>query len=365
MACVETCFGPLDDPRAGNAKHRLGDLLVMMVAASLCGAVNATEFALFARTRKSVLSRLISYECAPSHDTFSRLLRVLKPDMFAVVFASFAQGFAKALVESGHVAGPDIVAVDGKVLRRAYEKGRMASPPLTVRAFAADTRLCLAMAAPGVGDNEVETALKVVEMIDLAGKIVTADALHCHHRMAETIVERGGDYVLTLKGNRRHWLKKASAAFAQVDAFGPAVCAHETSGLAHGRREWRKAEVITAEPLMMGHAAFIRITSSRDAAAPATRLFMSSKVLNPHEALMITRAHWQIENGLHWMLDVHLGEDLSRARKDHAPANTAIINTIARNCLQMADHPKVPISHRIKKCAWDDDYLINAITHMR
>ena len=98
MACVETHFGTLDDPRACNCKHRLGDLLVMMVAASLCGAATATEFALFAQTRKPALSRLIDYDCAPSHDTFSRLLRLLAPDLFAAVFASFAQGFAKAVI---------------------------------------------------------------------------------------------------------------------------------------------------------------------------------------------------------------------------------------------------------------------------
>ena len=92
---------------------------------------------------------------------------------------------------------------------------------------------------------------------------------------------------------------------------------------------------------------------------------MASTLLSPQQALDLTRAHWQIENGLHWMLDVHLNEDQSRARKDNAPANTALLNRIARNILQAADVDKVPISHRIKKCAWNDDYLIHAITHMR
>lgn len=200
MAFVETCFGLLDDPRAGNTAHRLGDLLVMMVAASLCGAASATEFALFAQTRKPVLSRLISYERAPSHDTFSRLLRLLDPHAFAVVFARFAQGFAKALAQSGHACGPDVVAVDGKALRRAYETSRMASPPLTVSAFAAGSRLCLAAGSPLAGENEVETALRIVELLDLTGKIITADALHCHHRMAGAVMARGGGYVLALKG---------------------------------------------------------------------------------------------------------------------------------------------------------------------
>ena len=92
---------------------------------------------------------------------------------------------------------------------------------------------------------------------------------------------------------------------------------------------------------------------------------MASRLLSSHEALDFTRAHWQVENGLHWMLDVHLDEDLGRARKDNAPANTALLKRIARNILQAADTDKVPISHRIKKCAWNDDYLIHALSHMR
>ena len=95
------------------------------------------------------------------------------------------------------------------------------------------------------------------------------------------------------------------------------------------------------------------------------RLFLASRVFTPQQALDITRAHWQVENGLHWMLDVHLAEDMNRARKDHAPANIAILKRIAKNILQITDRPKVPISHRIKKCAWNDDYLVNALAHMR
>lgn len=328
----------------------------MMIAASLCGATSATDFALFAQERKQALSRLIAYDAAPSHDTFSRLLRLLDPDAFGRAFAAFAAAFAQARQEL-----QDVIALDGKALRRAYEKGLAASPPLTVSAFAAETRLCLAAASPKAGENEVETALKVVELIDLAGRLVTADALHCHTRMAEAVTQRGGDYLLALKGNRRHWLSRANRQLA--DATPAAVERTETS---HGRNEWRQAEVVAAsEPLMPGHQAFIRITSRRDQARPLTRLFMASTLLSPQQALDFTRAHWQIENGLHWMLDVHLNEDLSRARKDNAPANTALLNRIARNILQLTDADKVPISHRIKKCAWNDDYLINALTHMR
>jgi len=350
---LESYFGAVPDPRAGNATHRLGDLIVMMIAASLCGASNATEFSLFAQERKQALSRLIEYEVAPSHDTFSRLLRLLDPEAFGQAFAAFAAGFARACQE--------VVSLDGKALRRAYEKGLAASPPLTVSAFAAETRLCLAAISPGDGENEIEAALRVVELIDLTGRMVTTDALHCHKRMAKAVTERGGDYLLALKGNHRHWVAHAKQHLAETT---PAVA--ERTETNHGRNEWRQAQVVAAtKPLMAGHSAFIRITSQRDQSKPKTRLFMASTLLSPQQALDLTRAHWQVENGLHWMLDVHLNEDLSRARKDNAPANVALLNRIARNLLQAADIDKVPVSHRIKKCAWNDDYLINALTHMR
>jgi predicted transposase YbfD/YdcC len=356
MSCLERYFGAVPDPRARNATHRVGDLIVMMIAASLCGASHATEYALFARERRQALLRLIDYEVAPSHDTFSRLLRLLDPEAFGRAFAAFAEGFARAAGEAG-----EVVSLDGKALRRAYETGLAASPPLMVSAFAAEARLCLAAASPGDRENEVEAALKVIELLDLAGRTVTADALHCHTRMAAAVTGKGGGYLLALKGNRRRWQR---SAIRQLAAKTPAIA--EQSRTAHGRREWHRAELVAAdEPLMPGHAAFVRITSRRGEGRPLSRLFMASGLQSPRRALELSRAHWQIENALHWILDVHLDEDLSRARKDSAPANTALINRIARNILQAADAHKVPISHRIRKCAWNDDYLIHALTHMR
>lgn len=360
MSDFDVFFSEMDDPRAGNASHRLSDLLVMMIAASLCGASTATEFALFAETRKGLLRRLIDYEFAPSHDTFSRLLRLLDPKVLMQAFAVFAQAFAKALAKSGHAPSTTVVAIDGKALRRAYEKGCQANPPLTVSAFAAESRLCLGV-VPGAGANEIEAAIKVVELLDLTRTIVTADALHCHHRMAEAIIAKGGGYVLALKANRHEWLDEAEKSFAGKTKRK----VFETVERNHGRDEWRKAEVISADPLTKGHAAFIRVTTQRGAAEPQVRHFMASKNLSAKTALDVTRAHWAIENGLHWMLDVHLGEDLARARKDNAPANIALLKRLARNILQTADSPKVPISHRLKKCAWDDTYFVHAMTHMR
>lgn len=360
MSDFDVFFVDIEDPRAANASHSLSDILVMMIAASLCGATNATEFALFAETRRNLLRRLIDYDVAPSHDTFSRLLRLLDPKVFMQAFAVFAEAFAKALAKSGKLPSAKVVAIDGKALRRAYERGRQASPPLTVSAFAAESRLCLGV-MPGAGTNEVEAAIKVVELLDLTRTIVTADALHCHHRMAEAITSKGGGYVLALKRNRHEWFAEAELRF--INPGKRKII--QTTETHHGRNEWLMAEVVATTPLMKGHTAFLRITSQRDQAEPQVRYYMSSKNLDAKAALNVTRAHWSIENRLHWMLDVHLGEDLSRARKDNAPANISLLKRLTRNILQTADNPKVPISHRLKKCAWDDSYFIHAIAHMR
>lgn len=361
MSGLADCFSEIEDPRAENCRFRLGDLIVLMVAASLCGEQTASDMALFAKYRKPALNRIISYGRAPSHDTFSRLLRLLDPKSFAKAFAVFAGAFAKALTEHNIKPSKTVVALDGKAVKRAYEKGLAHHPPLVVSAFASDVRLCLA--AEAVGDeNEIEAALKVVELLDLTGRIITADALHCHHRMAEAVTAKRADYVLALKGNRPDWLAAAEHHFVSR----PGKTSTKDLAKTHGRFEWRKAEVIAADhPLTKGHVAFIRITSARNNEEPSIRYFMTSKLFAAKDALAIVRAHWQIENNLHWMLDVHLGEDNNRARKDNAPANVAILKRIARNILQTTDEPKIPISHRIKACRWNDDRLIHAICHMR
>lgn len=279
MSCLDSYFGEVPDPRVANASHRLSDLIVMMIAASLGGASSATEFSLFAQERRQVLSRLIDYDAAPSHGTFSRLLRLMDLDAFGRAFAAFAAAFAQARQE--------IVALDGKALRRAYETGLAAAPPLTVSAFASRTRLCLAAATPTANENEIEAALKVVELIDITDQLVTADAPHCHKRMATAIIDGGGNYLLALKKNRPAWYKRANERLA-TERPDHAEC-EKTS---HGRHEWRRAEVVAAdEALMDGHKAFVRITSRRGEAQAKIRLFMASAILPAQQALDVAPLH--------------------------------------------------------------------------
>jgi len=358
MSNIRELFEDLEDPRASNVTHRLGDLMIIMIAACLCGQYTATDMALFAQLRKDVLNRIIPYDTAPSHDTFSRILRLIDREQFASLFERFASGFAKAVDAQG---GADVVAIDGKALRRAYEKGLSYQPHMVVSAFASASGLCLGAVCPSEGKGEIDGALKVVELLDLTGRIVTADALHCTHEMTELLHGKKADFVLGLKKNRYHWYKQVEALFETCNPDCITTVEHN-----HGRHEVRSASVIeVTQPQTHGHSAYGRIVSTRNAGKPLTRYFLLSKPMHPEELLECTRAHWHIENKLHWILDVVMDEDQARTRKDHAPTNLALIKRIARNILQLVDNPKVPISHRIRKCTFDEQCLINAIAHMR
>lgn len=349
------------DPRASNARHRLGDLLLIAVASALCGGETCVDFAQFARSKHQILERILGPFEPPSHDTFSRVLRLLDPHAFATWFASFMAGFAQVTEE--------VVAVDGKALRRAYAAGLAAAPPLMVTAWAAQARLALAAAMPDPtrGESEVEAAVAVVALLDLQGTIVTADALHCHRRMAAGVRARGGHYALCLKGNQSTLKRAAEAQIAQADPDGPRA---ETLETAHGRREWRQARVVEAPGLAAAHdfpgaVAVAEVLTQRGCAKPHRRLFLLSQALSPAAALAVVRAHWQIENALHWSLDVVWREDHLRSRKDNAPANLALILRLALNLLSALDDPATPQRRRTKRCAWEDEYLIKALAQMR
>ena len=320
-------FDDLPDPRAANSVHKLGDVLVIMIAAVMCGRKTATDIALFAELRRTALAPLVRYDRAPSHDTISRLLRVLDAEAFGQVLARFATAFARAceaqgLSEAGHVA------IDGKALRRACDAAQQTTPPMTLSAFASGVGLTLGVRpGPGAaGFDEGKRAVELVDLLDLAGKIVTADALHCNRAMAGALAGQGARYILSLRRNRAAWHDDAVAAFAAATP----LCAL-TEHRAHGRHERREAAVIAAAtPQAPGHTAYGRIVSHRNGAPPVTRYFLLSEAFTPDVFLDLVRKHWSIETALHWTLDVHLAEDQNRGRKDHSPANIATLNPILR-----------------------------------
>jgi predicted transposase YbfD/YdcC len=361
-------FGEVPDPRDHTAQHPLPEILFIALAAVLCGASSCTEMALFARNRRDLLSQFIPMEHGPpSHDTFSRVLRTLDPTAFNAAFMRFMAAFGEQARRDG---AERQVAIDGKSLRRAYAKGCAHMPPLVVTAFGCETFMSLAQTVSGKG-GEAEAAVQAVKLLSLKGLTVTGDALNCHRKMTRAIREGGGDYVLAIKGNQSKLAKEATAALDRAIASKRARFA-ETDGHEHGRHEVRRAIVIpfTQSPgknALVDLRAIGRVESWRTVNGKTThkvRCFALSRRMSAGELLERVRRHWRIENGLHWQLDVLLGEDQLRGRKANCAANQAMLRRLALNILR-ADPERIPLSHKRLKARWNDQDLLALMTHVR
>jgi predicted transposase YbfD/YdcC len=362
-------FRALPDPRAANRRHELLEVLFIALLATLCGAEGAADMARFGRSKEGLLRRFLRLEHGmPSHDTFSRLFRLLDPVAFERAFLKFVRAFARF----SKLDLKGIVAIDGKSLRGAYERGKSATPMHLVNVFAAEARLALAShKAPG--RNEIEGALGVLKLLQLKDCIVAGDALFCSRSIAKAILERKGDYVLALKGNQSKLLTSVKRVF---DGRAARRSAQQLEPSTHDRREWRRATVIRNKNIGIqqdfpGVAALGRVTSRRRPQGGKTslvvRYYLLSTYLPARTLLHTVRSRWSIENQLHWLLDVVLREDANRARKDNAPEILAILRKLALNLLRA--HPeKISIRQKIKSAAWDDTFLLSLIgqlAHMR
>lgn len=367
MGKFKKLFRPLRDPRADNASHDLLDILFIAVAAVLCGAEGPSDMARFGRSKELLLRSFLRLEHGiPSHDTFSRVFRLLDPQAFEKAFRRFMAAFAQFhRLDLGGV-----IAIDGKALRGAYERGRSATPMHMVNVFATQARMALA-SRKAPGRNEAAGALEVLGMLCLKRRVVTADALHCHRKFAAAVLERGGDYVLALKQNQSKMFAAVVRRFARA---GTRSVAERLEPSTHDRREWRRATVIrdasfAATHKFPGVVALARITSRRrpkggGGGRPIVRYYLLSKWMPAKTLLRVVRSHWGIENQLHWMLDVVFDEDGSRTRKDNGPENLATLRRLALNILRA--HP-APFSMRqkIKTAGWDDSFLLSLFGHMR
>lgn len=367
MRQIRSIFRTLPDPRAPNALHDLLDIIVIALATILCGGQGATDMEVFASSKEKLLRQFLRLEHGvPSHDTFSRVFGALDPEAFEQAFRRFMEAFAKA----NGIKLTGVVAVDGKAVRGAYERGRSATPLHMVNVFAAEARMALA-SCKAPGRNEAQGALEVLQMLSLEGCIVTADALHCNRPFAKKVLERGAHYVLALKENQ-------SKLFAEVERFftrsGKRSVAQRIEARTHDRHESRRATVMRNTTLgaanrFPGVAAIARITSRRrlhgkSAGKPAVRFYLLSKSFPAKRLLQIVRSHWSIENQLHWVLDVVFGEDASRTRKNNGPENFATLRRAAINLIRA--HPaRISMRQKVKRAGWEDAFLLSLICHMR
>jgi predicted transposase YbfD/YdcC len=358
MEGFASLFDTVPDPRAANVRHSLSAVLFIGLAAVLCGAETCQDMADFGVSKHKLIKSLLPLPYGtPSHDVFSNVFRHIDPEAFERVFATFATAFGKA------VSG--VVAIDGKAVRGAYRRGEKASPLHLVNVWAADQHMVIGQKlAPN--RNEVKGVLEALACLSLEGCMVTADALHCRADTANAILHTGADYALALKGNQPGLLAQAKQHIESADDPDRA----ETIDIrVHDRTETRRATVIAVTDMVFpGVKAVAQLESIRvhhDGRKEShVRHFLLSRPVSAAALLKIARAHWSIENQLHWVLDVAFREDAARNRKDHGPQNLSTLRKIALNLIRC--HPdKASIRRKIKKAGWDDQFLISMIAHMR
>ncbi|HUC71351.1 MAG TPA: ISAs1 family transposase [Stellaceae bacterium] len=365
MPSLGDCFIALKDPRGPNAKrHDLPEILMIALCAVLAGGQTAVDMAVFAEAKQEFLSSFLQLRNGvPSHDTFSRVFRQLDPDQFRACFQRFMARFSEACT--------GVVAIDGKVLRRAIDSTHPGSALHMVSAWCCDTRLVLAQIATTAKANENTAVVQLLEMLRLKGTIVTTDALNCQRDIGRRIIEQGGDYVLALKGN--HHALHADVARFFADPHHDCAVSHATRDNDHGRIETRRSLVSTdiewlqaryRWPGLTAIGRVVRIRQMLAKAAPRTTTetayYLLSSPLSAERLGQVVRSHWGVENRLHWVLNVVMNEDQVRSRRDNSPYNLAILRHMALN-LMHKDRSKVSLRGKFNLAAWRDDFLVKLL----
>jgi predicted transposase YbfD/YdcC len=356
-----SCWEGLEDPRCGNAAlHDFHELLMIALCCVLCGGQGAVDMALFAEAKEPFLRSFLTLaNGVPSHDTFSRLFRNLDPDQFRDSFQRFMAQFSQQL--------EGVVAIDGKVLRRSFDRASGKSALHMVSAWGSEQRLVLAQIATDAKSNEITAVPKLLRMLALKGAIVTADGLNCQRAIAEQIVDQGGDYALALKGNQGTLFDDVVLLLddpeLKASTSAPVVEAD------HGRIETRTATVSTEIdwltkqhrwPGLKAIGKVVRVRETADNTTTETAYYLLSAALAPERFNEVVRQHWGVENSLHWRLDVVMNEDQDRTRMGHGPHNLAVLRHMAINAMQK-EGSKGSLRGKFKRAGWDDHYLFRLL----
>lgn len=361
-------FRQLPDPRVRRTRrHALEDILVITLCAAICGADDWAAIARFGRAKRKWFRGFLTLEHGiPSHDTFGRVFAALDPEAFKAAFLAWVATVADLLPG-------DVIAIDGKTLRQTFDTASNKSAIHMVSAWATAQGLCLGQVKTDAKSNEITAIPKLLDVLALADRIVTIDAMGCQTAIARAIHAKGGDYVLSLKGNQTLLHDDIRTFFVDAEAHAFAGIPHTTAETVdgdHGRIEVRRAWAtddlawLADRPRWSGLRSVLRVDAERtvgERTSRETRFFISS--LPPDAALLarVVRSHWAIENSLHWVLDVAMNQDKTRIRTGHAPENLAILHHIALNLLKQDRTEKLGIKNKRLAAGWDHDYLLRVI----
>lgn len=367
-------FGNLTDPRVERTKeHKLIDIVVIAVCAIIAGADGWVAVETFGRAKENWLRTFLELPSGiPSHDTFGRVFGQLDPAEFQDAFFNWVQAVCETLKGQ-------IIALDGKSLRRSHDKGLGKGAIHMVSAWATAQRLVLGQRKIDAKSNEISALPELLKVLALEGCIVTIDAMGCQTEIVETIVQQGADYVLAVKENQGNLHEDVQDLFAGADEVDFREVPHDYACEVtkdHGRLEIRECWILSA-PEYLDYVrraeawknlhSVVRICTEvrheRVRVSRETRYFISSLVGSAQGMIKVVRGHWGIENGLHWVLDVTFREDDSRVRKDHAPENFAVLRHIALNVLNRARNGKDSIKTMRLRAGWDETYLAGLLAN--
>ncbi len=368
---IETHFGGLEDSRADLGKrHQLLDIMVIAICGVICGADGWVDVEMFGKAKERWLRQFLELPHGiPSHDTFGRIFAQIDSKQFETSFLSWVQ----AVFE---ITEGQVVAIDGKTVRRSHDHSNGKAAIHLVSAWATANHLLLGQVKVDDKSNEITAIPQLLQLLELSGCIVTIDAMGCQSEIVTQIIEAGADYVLTVKDNQPHLLEDISFFFdlAQQNEFAKVNHDyHRTVNGGHGRIETRECWTISEEENLQflrsygrweGLQTMVMVKRQRrieDKVTSETQYYISSLPKEAKRMLQAVRSHWGIENSLHWVLDVAMGEDDSRVRKGHAPENLALLRRIALALLKQEKTAKVGVKAKRRKAGWDENYLMNVL----
>lgn len=370
---LEDCFGDLPDPRVvGRCDHRLLDIVIIAICAVLSGAESWDEVEVFGESKEAWLRQFLALPHGiPSHDTFRRVFSLLDAPAFQERFMQW--------VESTFSVGRDqVIAIDGKSVRRSHNHATGQGPLHLVSAWATASGLVLGQRKVEEKSNEIEAIPELLKQLFLKGCVVTIDAIGCQKDIAEQIVAKKADYVLAVKANQPRLQADVRDWFTWAHARQFRDVAHtyaETVNKRHGRIEVRRCWALSdkrAFEMLEPHEGWAKLTSiamvqrerrTGQQTQTETVYFVSSLPADAGKLLDCVRSHWTIENQLHWALDVTFNEDQARFRIGDGAENFAILRRLCLNLLR--HHPaKLSLKRKRFKAALDDSFLLDLLTHV-
>ncbi len=365
-------FASLKDPRVDRTKlHSLEAILVIAICAILCGADDWVAVEAWGKAKEKWLKKFLDLPNGiPSHDTFGRVFARLDPKQFQTCFVSWIRAVAKRMHRQ-------IVAIDGKKLRRSHDRTLGKDAIAMVSVWATANRLVLGQRKVKDKSNEITAIPELLRLLELAGCIVTIDAIGCQTEIVETAVQQGADYQIAVKENQGQLYQDLRDLFAgceEVHFRDVPHAYHKTINKGHGRIEIRECWTLS-DPEFLDYLrhrgawknlhTLVMVRAERrigTTSSVETRYYISSLENDAKLALRAARGHWGVENELHWVLDIAFREDESRVRKDHGPENLAVLRHIALNLLKQEQTAKTGIKNKRLRAAWDEDYLLTVLS---